>query len=250
MQNNYDIEQNITYEDLTPEQSAEQTAPKRKGKGGKILMILLVVALIAFVGCLLCKWFWISNIGVSGISMMPNYKGDQRDYDVVWVNKNITPNRGDVVVFYVNEVNKFLGEFASGKDVKEGGKYEKYIKRVVAIGGDKIWWEQVDAKRCRLVIVTADGQKIYENQDDNVYYRHGKQAQFYQTSGGSLSTVPYFQIPVDESTDFFCCDSEASALVIPEGYMFVMGDNRFASKDSRALGAFPVKNVYGVVINP
>ena len=222
-----------------------------KRKLSRALTVLLILAIVVFLTCLFLKWFWVSSIGVSGISMMPNFNGNKEGHDVVWVNKTIAPSRGDVVVFYTHSVNdKFLGEFARPDDVR----YEKYIKRVVAVGGDSIWWEKVsddeNDTRCVLKIKTADGTVITENDGDNVYYRYRQQALFYTTSGGDLSTVPYFQQPVSTQFNFYEADSEATAMVIPQGEMFVMGDNRFASEDSRVLGTIPVKNLYGVVINP
>ena len=215
--------------------------------------MLLVLALLVFAGSLLMRWFWISNIGVSGISMMPNYKGDRGNNDVVWVNRTITPVRGDVVVFYSNTTlsrwDKFKGEFATGKDVQAGGKYEKYIKRVVAVEGDSIWWEKVDDKRAVLVIKTADGTILHENEGDNVYYRNGQQAQFYETLNGETTTVPYFQTPIKDNK-LFEHSSEETAFTIPKNYVFVMGDNRYVSSDSRSFGAVYLQKLYGVVINP
>lgn len=237
--------------------ASESAAPKKNRKIGKILTVLLFVAVISFVGCLLMKWFWIGNIGVNGTSMEPNYNGTQGENDVVWVNKTIVPNRGDVVVFYSNTTlsgwDKFLGEFATGKDVQLGGKYEKYIKRVVAVEGDSIWWEKVDDKRCVLHIKTADGVMLKENEGDNVYYRNGEQAQFYTVSGGELSATPYLQLPDKNDVSnkaFYSHNSEENAFTVPQNYVYVMGDNRYVSHDSRNFGAVPLAKLYGVVINP
>ena len=245
MENNQEFQQNIYGEG-----QASPAEPKRKRKVGRILTVLLIVAVVAFVGCLMFRWFWISNITVSGISMLPNYKGDKKDHDVVWVNKTITPNRGDVVVFYINDVNKFLGEFAS----RSNEQYKMYIKRVVAVEGDSIWWERSEGGDdwCVLKIKKADGTILTENEGTNIYYRHGKQVQFYTVNDGEMSTVPYFKKPTaaDSQEEFSHYYSEIKAYTVPKGYFFALGDNRNSSHDSRALGAIPISRLYGVVINP
>ncbi len=246
MENNDNFQQNsVQVEEPFAQDADYATAMAKRRKWSKILTVLLIVAVVVLVGCLLLKWFCISNIGVSGISMMPNYESG----NVVWVNKTITPCRGDVIVFYVKTVNKFKGEFARGDDVKPGGLYEKYIKRVVAVGGDKIWWEAVDDTRCILHVKTSDGKYLTENDGDNVYFRKGKQAVFYTASGGETTTVPYFQIP-EQGNVLYEHNSEQNAFIVKADHFFVMGDYRFNSTDSRKIGTVWMEKLYGVVINP
>jgi signal peptidase I len=87
------------------------------------------------------------------------------------------------------------------------GEYPQLIKRVVAIGGQTV--------ELRSGSVYIDGQKLDEP------YTKGKPS---EPLAGVQVTFPY-QIPAKE--------------------IWVMGDNRTNSADSRFFGAVPVKNVYG-----
>lgn len=101
-----------------------------RAKRDKILTRVLVAMIVLLVLVVSLRIFVVNGIVVSGESMMPNFT----DGTVVWVNKCATPKRGDVVVFYRNDVNKFQAEFAIGND---DDRYEKLIKRVVALEGCK-----------------------------------------------------------------------------------------------------------------
>lgn len=91
-----------------------------------------------------------------------------------------------------------------------------YIKRVIGVPGD-----YVEYKDDQLYI---NGDPIEEPYLD---------AYKAQISEGNLTG------------DFSLKDIDPSLDVIPEGYVFVMGDNRRFSKDSRHIGIVPVEEIVG-----
>lgn len=84
------------------------------------------------------------------------------------------------------------------------------IKRVIATGGSTV--ELIDGA------VYVDGVKLDET------YTEGKPSNPLQTAPGVEVTYPY---------------------TVPEGYVWVMGDNRTNSSDSRYFGAIPVSSITG-----
>jgi signal peptidase I len=123
------------------------------------------------------------------------------------------PARGDVVVFeknlglrtapgtnepvWTDIVNALKGLFG----FPTGGR-EDLIKRVMAVGGDKI---------------EGRGGSVYVN--------------------GKKVSEPYLPAGVKTST--------FGPITVPQDKLFVMGDNRGNSDDSRSFGAIPVSKVVG-----
>lgn len=232
-QNNEQLNTEALIEDETKENytPSDGTVAKRKrSKAWDIIVwaIIIVLAVAVFV-----RAFVISKVEVSGESMMETYHNEE----IVIVNKLAKPSRGDVVVFYKKPVkSKFLGMFAGGDSVKEGGEYYKLIKRVVAIGGDKIWVEHIEDNKYRLVIETPDGEILHE---DN-----------YTKNKEKLSADCFILYDKEESGLGRLKDTtQQNPLVIEDGYFFAMGDNRVNSADSRGdLGPVPLSQLFGVVI--
>ncbi|WP_066056601.1 signal peptidase I [Robertmurraya korlensis] len=94
---------------------------------------------------------------------------------------------------------------------------ERYIKRVIGLPGD-----------------------IVEVKDDTLYI-NGKQIE-----------EPYLEdikkdLLFDKLTGDFTLEELTGEAVVPEGTLFVMGDNRLHSKDSRFFGPIPISSLIGEV---
>lgn len=217
--------------------SAEQAEKERKRKRiDRILNIAIWIAIAVLIVMIVLRVFVFTNIEIVHESMLDTYKNGE----VVLVNKAASAKRGDVVIFYTHDVdNKLKAMFATGEDAQEGGKYEKYIKRVVAVAGDKMWVESTgEGDLFRVVIETADGTRLHED-----YYKRRKTEISERLICNSHSAASTLLGTYLENT------TEDNPLVISEGHFFVMGDNRNNSVDSRTFGEVPVSRLFGVVLN-
>ncbi|WP_050182607.1 signal peptidase I [Domibacillus robiginosus] len=93
---------------------------------------------------------------------------------------------------------------------------EDYIKRIIGLPGDRI-----------------------EYKDDTLYV-NGKayEEPYLDQYKQGLSSIPL-------TRSFKLEDTPVGSETVPEGYLFVMGDNRRNSKDSRLIGAVPIDQVVG-----
>ena len=131
------------------------------------------------------------------------------------------PKRGDVVVFKTPTDNR-----------------TDYIKRVIGLPGDTI--RIIDGQiqiNGNLVL-----KKITKPFIDNTNYENKRKRQY----------LEYFfdkEILVLDLRDLGLNSSDNTELItVKEGYIFVMGDNRDNSADSRVIGQIPIKNLVGKVI--
>ncbi len=143
---------------------------------GPLTAILLALLLVFYV--------YFGTTTVNGPSMYPTLW----DHDYVLITKGLAhPQRGDIVVLHV--VYK--------------GVTEEWMKRIVAIGGDR-----VDVAGD---LITVNGQ--------------GEKFPHMIMNGGAT-------VPVEH-------------IVVSQGQLFVAGDNRSVSLDSRYVGTFPVSSIHG-----
>ena len=118
-----------------------------------------------------------------------------------------TPQRGDVVVF-------------KSKD----GSGQFLVKRVVGLPGDQI---AMDNKGHLRVNGEAFGYELIKDDEDFVVYKENNGVRSYR--------IQYASGMEQEDQDFS----------VPEGQIFLMGDNRNYSNDSRFWGPLPMENMMG-----
>jgi signal peptidase I len=162
-------------------------------------LLLLAIALVLAIGI---KYFFVQAFYIPSPSMEPMFiKNDRILVQKVsyWGDKD--PKRGDIVVF--KDPDNWLGEEARTasnpltKTLEAVGLYPSgghLVKRVIGIGGDRVKCCDSEGR------VTVNGKALEES-----------------------SYLPKGTLPSDSSFD----------VRVPEGHLWVMGDNRGDSCDSR-----------------
>lgn len=177
-----------------------------------VLQWVLSIA-VAAVLALLITTFLIEPAEVHGQSMEPTLQNS----NYILVSKiphtlNKIPEYGDIVVIDSQTERKRT----LVRELKEASLYR------LITGGEK-------AQNRWLKRVIGKPGDILEFKNDKVY------------RNGELLREPY---TLDDTTDPY----EKSKYEVPEGHVFVMGDNRDNSRDSREIGPVPIDHVLGKMV--
>jgi len=181
-------------------------------KSMKAILEWVEVIAISVVLALFINLFVMQPIKVDGESMLPTL----HDNDFVIISRlgrtlNLKVDYGDIVVI------------------------DKSIDTAKRTFLDNIWeeiWEISIFNRFenRNLLI----KRVIGKPGDTIEIRDGK---LYRN--GELLNEPYLKDPVMNEGD--------KTFYVPEGHVFVMGDNRNNSMDSRMIGALPMENIKGVL---
>ncbi len=236
--------------------AAEHTKEDKVARFGKAVNVLLIGAIAVLLVLLCLKMFVFTSVAVSGGSMEPTYLPQG---ETVLVNQLATPKRSDVVVTFKYDVDsKIKAYFATQAEAMPGGKYFKIIKRVVAIGGDEVWFEKISDQEYAFV-VRVDGKKYYEfycwesEQTEPFAQRDKGKYVLAQSMDEAKSKYGKYVEQITQTvndTDWLKEYDENNPYVVPSDCFLGFGDNRAISEDSRSnsLRAIPYARLLGVVI--
>lgn len=175
--------------------------------------IFLVVIVFTFV----CRF-----VTVDGESMMQTLSNGDK---LIISDLNYTPERGDIVVIHDTEEEKFSGPI---------------IKRVIATGGETV---TVDYGAKKIYVTLANGEK-YELEEN--YINTGSctySGRYFTNCIHNWPDPAYYMKLTEKQNESLVVDFE-----VPAGYVFVCGDNRAHSLDSRYVGIIDERLILGKVL--
>lgn len=197
----------------------------------KQIKIIIKCVLVAFIVVIFLK-NWIGYpTKIIGTSMFPTFMQEELIWNDRWkIVTGYTPKRADIVmiespnseIIFEDEYqeNDVIAKYDSGiLDKLKMVSYhilgigKSYTKRIIALPGEKI--QIIEGK------VYINGEVLQEDY---------------------LKKNTYTTLHTNYDIPFLYYD-----LVVPENCVFVMGDNREESLDSRSFGCVPINRIIGIV---
>ncbi|MGH2806205.1 MAG: signal peptidase I [Actinomycetota bacterium] len=204
---------------------------KKRSRGRSFLRQvaeLPMLVVFAFLIAIVIKTFLVQAFFIPSGSMIPTLRvGDRVLVEKISYRLH-EPRRNDIIVFarellgpppdvpWPQDIRNFLRELVG----LPTGDEEDFIKRVVAVGGDTIRYEGTPRK------LIVNGERVEQD-----YINHNQ-----DRSSPSLTEKDCRRLKMDVA---------GQGCRVPAGRVFVMGDNRGNSQDSRFLGAIEEDKIIG-----
>lgn len=196
----------------------EQTKAKLKDIFEWIYCIIIAVAL-----ALLIRYYVGTPTIVKQSSMYPTFKQNERlILNRIYRTKNTVPQRGEVITFespslsYVDPNEADLNNPTAKYENEPDGWFNKFVYNVLEIGKTSY------IKR----VIALPGEHL-EIKDGKVYINGEKLEEDYLAEN----------VTTDSTGGAF------TDIIVPEGTVFAMGDNRDHSSDSRRFGCIPFEKI-------
>ncbi|MBQ3409195.1 MAG: signal peptidase I [Clostridia bacterium] len=197
---------------------------------GKEVFEWLVCILIALIIVAIIKSFVGFPTVVSGESMDSTLKNGQR----LWISRigieiNKYPERGDIITFEAPEQNHLYQSKVEADLNNPVAKYNENTKNIFqkAISAISLFGKTDFIKR----VIGLPGDHIEIK--DNSVYRNGEKL-----------NEPY----LDAGTQTTAEGGMFTDIIVPDGYVYVLGDNRENSSDSRRFGCIPIEKIEGKAV--
>lgn len=188
---------------------------------------LFVLTLMAFLGF---RWIVLEPYVIPSGSMIPSLLvhdhiavwkfgfGLRVPFSSQWILGPYLPHRGQILVFRSVENNSVF-----------------MVKRLVGLPGDSIALDEqgalsINGEAIPYEIITSPDPSWVEEFGDDVEFRREKL--------GEASYITMYRKELRRDT---------FDVVVPEGSLFFLGDNRDRSRDSRSWGSAPISNLMGEV---
>lgn len=194
----------------------------------KNILDWLICIIIALILALLIRYYLLTPTIVQQVSMYPTLESGDRLLLNRWIRTTDGKlTRGDIVTFEMpsklefndNEIDK--DNQVSVYNKKFNNKLEEFCYYFLELGKTSY------IKR----VIALPGEHIVISEQGDIYINDEKLEEPYLKEG----------LKTERSGKFY-------DLIVPEGYLFLMGDNRQQSMDSRVFGCIPKEKIEGKVI--